>query len=134
MSAPQLPPTALRSALPPSAAAPCTGLVLTGGGARAAYQVGVLQALVHLQRQAGAPRGANPFQVFAGTSAGAINAAALACHADDFEGAVARMAQVWRNFTPQQVYQADRLAAIDVSGRWRMLYGLARLFNRWRQV
>jgi len=117
----------------PSSARPCTGLVLTGGGARAAYQVGVLEAIAQLRREARAAAG-NPFQVFAGTSAGAINAAALACGADDFDTAVAHMAQVWRDFTPQQVYRVDSLAALDVAGRWRMFFGLAHLFNRWRQV
>jgi NTE family protein len=63
--------------------APITGLVLSGGGARAAYQVGVLKALMELRRQAGADggEGGNPFQVICGTSAGAINASALGCRA-----------------------------------------------------
>jgi len=108
--------------------------VLTGGGARAAYQVGVLEALAQLRREAGAQGSGAPFQVFAGSSAGAINAAALACGADDFEGVVAHMAQVWRDFVPSQVYRVDNLAAIDVTGRWRMLYGVAQLFNHWRQA
>ena len=64
---------------------PLTGLVLTGGGARAAYQVGVLRALTRLRRECGADLTRNPFGVIVGTSAGAINAAALACGADDFE-------------------------------------------------
>jgi len=134
MSAQPSPSTAFHSTTSPSPAAPCIGLVLTGGGARAAYQVGVLEALAQLRREAGAARGAPPFQVFAGSSAGAINAAALACGADDFQGAVGRMAQVWRDFEPGQVYRVDNLAALDVVGRWRMLYGLAQVFNRWRQV
>ena len=53
-----------------------TGLILTGGGARAAYQVGVVAAIERLRREAGAP-GGNPFEVIAGTSAGAIIAALL---------------------------------------------------------
>ena len=57
-----------------------TGLILTGGGARAAYQVGVLKAVAELLGQ---PR-ESPFPILCGTSAGAINAAALAIHADDF--------------------------------------------------
>src|SRR5438874_917913 len=61
-----------------------TGLVLTGGGARAAYQVGVLQAVAQIRRDSGAAPG-NLFPVIAGTSAGAINAAALACRADTFD-------------------------------------------------
>ena len=63
------------------------GLLLTGGGARAAYQVGVLQAIARIARECGAAD-VNPFQVITGTSAGAINAAALACQADRFQGAV----------------------------------------------
>ena len=56
------------------------GLVLTGGGARAAYQVGVLKAVRELL---GAPK-ANPFPILCGTSAGAVNATSLAAQADDF--------------------------------------------------
>jgi NTE family protein len=67
---------------------PTTGLVLTGGGARAAYQVGVLKAVAQIRRECGEAKAANPFPVIAGTSAGAINAAALACGADDFDGAI----------------------------------------------
>ena len=66
---------------------PTTGLVLTGGGARAAYQVGVLKAVMQIRRESNAPPG-NPFPVITGTSAGAINAAALACGADQFDRAV----------------------------------------------
>ena len=54
-----------------------TGLVLSGGGARAAYQVGVLRAIARIRREAGAPPG-NPFPVSTGTTAGAINASAQA--------------------------------------------------------
>src|SRR2546423_1487629 len=61
-------------------AQPKTGLILTGGGARAAYQVGVLRAVAEL-REKGAP---NPFPIICGTSAGPVNAAALATFADDF--------------------------------------------------
>lgn len=60
--------------------APNTGLILSGGGARAAYQVGVLAALQRMRREAGITQG-NPFPVVCGTSAGAINAAVLACQA-----------------------------------------------------
>ena len=61
-----------------------TGLVMTGGGARAGYQVGVLKAVAKIRRECHAPPG-NPFQVLAGTSAGAINAAVLACGAHEFD-------------------------------------------------
>ena len=75
-----------------------TGLLLTGGGARAAYQVGVLEALADLRSAAGQRHGPNPFPIITGTSAGAINAAALAGGADDFDTAVRRIAAVWKNF------------------------------------
>ncbi|MDR2239457.1 MAG: patatin-like phospholipase family protein [Zoogloeaceae bacterium] len=119
----------------PDLSAPLTGLLLTGGGARAAYQVGVLQMLARLRRDAqGAARTAgHPFPVITGTSAGAINAAALACGADDFDLSVRRIAQAWRQLRPEQVYRTDPLALMDVSGRWRMLLGLARLLVRWRR-
>ena len=68
-------------------AVPTTGLILSGGGSRAAYQVGVLRAIARIRRDAGAGS-ANPFPVICGTSAGAINAAALACGCDDFDAAV----------------------------------------------
>lgn len=70
-----------------------TALVLSGGGARAAYQVGVLKTLAALRREAmgEADSRVNPFGIIVGTSAGAINSAALACHADDFNDAVARI-------------------------------------------
>ncbi|HNL21827.1 MAG TPA: patatin-like phospholipase family protein, partial [Rhodocyclaceae bacterium] len=63
---------------------PRTALILTGGGARAAYQVGVLIAVAELLPN---PR-VNPFPILCGTSAGAINAASVACLADNFGKAV----------------------------------------------
>ena len=86
-----------------------TGLVLTGGGARAAYQVGVLQAIAQIRRDAGAATG-NPFPVIAGTSAGAINAAALACRADDFDAAVAGLVDSGRTSAPSRSIAPTRSA------------------------
>jgi len=101
---------------------PLTGLVLSGGGARAAYQVGVLRAIARIRRESDAPRSRNPFGVIVGTSAGAINAAALACHADHFDAAVQVLVQVWENFQAEQVYRAD-LKKLPNNG-WS-LFGLA---------
>lgn len=93
---------------------PRTALILTGGGARAAYQVGVLLAIVKLQRK----RRRNPFPIISGTSAGAINAAGVACLADNFSKSVAILAGVWRNMHAAQIYRADP-AGIGLSGaRW----------------
>ena len=57
------------------------GLILSGGGARAAYQVGVLAAIADMRRKSQQDLGTNPFPIISGTSAGAINAAVLACGA-----------------------------------------------------
>jgi NTE family protein len=91
-----------------------TGLVLTGGGARAAYQAGVLVALKELL----ADHKGNPFPVICGTSAGAINAAALASHCHDFPRAVDELRAVWEGFEPRHVYRADFLGVAANSGRW----------------
>ncbi|MCC6194660.1 MAG: patatin-like phospholipase family protein [Burkholderiales bacterium] len=78
-------------------------VVLGGGGARAAYQVGALRAIARIHRQ----RGALPFTIVCGTSAGAINAVALAQHADDFRRGVARLARWWRHVQVGDVYRTD---------------------------
>ena len=91
-----------------------TALVLTGGGARAAYQVGILRALAHIL-----PRGSpNPFPIVCGTSAGAVNAAVIAAGADDFHRAVRRLLMVWRNFHARQVYRADPVSVAVTGARW----------------
>ncbi|HEX2540586.1 MAG TPA: patatin-like phospholipase family protein [Caldimonas sp.] len=116
-----------------SDAAALTGLILTGGGARAAYQVGVLKAVAQVRREAGVSRG-NPFPVTAGTSAGAINAAALACQADDFDGAVAHLCQVWENFRAEQVYRADSFGVIRTGARWLTMFSVGWAIARWRKA
>lgn len=89
-------------------------LVLTGGGARAAYQVGVLTAIREIRGR----KGGNPFPILCGTSAGAVNATALAVFADNFDAAVRRLAFIWRNFTVGQVYRADTAAIVASGIRW----------------
>lgn len=112
---------------------PVTGLILTGGGARAAYQVGVLKALVSIRRDCcGVAR--NPFDVIAGTSAGAINAAALACRADDVEGAVARLVDTWAGFHADQVYRADSLGVIRTGARWLTMLSVGWVLAKWRRA
>src|SRR5258706_3336845 len=73
-----------------------SGLVLAGGGARAAYQVGVLQAI----RDMLPDPAVNPFPIICGTSAGAVNAGALAVRADDFGMAGENPLHVLRHFQP----------------------------------
>jgi NTE family protein len=89
-------------------------IVLAGGGARAAYQVGALQALRELLPD---PR-VNPFPIICGTSAGAVNAGALAVHAEHFGEAVDRLLEVWRHFEPHHVYRADFPGVAANSFRW----------------
>lgn len=91
-----------------------SALVLAGGGARAAYQVGVLQAVKEILPE---PR-RNPFPIICGTSAGAVNAGALAVHADDFGRAVDHLLEVWRNFHPHHVYRSDFPGVAANSGQW----------------
>jgi NTE family protein len=116
------------------AAAPSTGLILSGGGARAAYQIGVLQAVAEIRRGAPAATRGNPFPIIAGTSAGAINAAALACHADDFDAAIAGLAEVWQNFHAEQIYRADSLGVIGTGARWLSMLSIGWLIARWRMA
>lgn len=93
---------------------PRIGIVLTGGGARAAYQVGVLRAIADL-----VPRDvANPFPIICGTSAGAVNAVALAADASNYRRAVLRLQAVWKNFRPEHVYRADLPGVLKNSTRW----------------
>jgi len=110
-----------------------TGLVLTGGGARAAYQVGVLQALGKIRRESGAAAG-NPFPVISGTSAGAINAAALACRADRFDEAVDGLVEVWQGFRAEQVYRADSFGVIRTGARWLTMMSIGWVIARWRRA
>ncbi|MGH8634371.1 MAG: patatin-like phospholipase family protein [Burkholderiales bacterium] len=93
---------------------PKVGLILTGGGARAAYQVGVLRALAELLPA----EVHSPFPIICGTSAGAINAAVLAMNAGDFRRGVRRLMAVWKNFRVHHVYRADPWGALANSVRW----------------
>ena len=97
-----------------SALRPRLAIVLTGGGARAAYQVGVLRAIAELvPKDAG-----NPFPIVCGTSAGAINAVAVAADAGNFRRAVLRLQAVWKNFHAEQVYRTDVAGVLRNSGKW----------------
>ena len=107
------------------ASGPTVALVLTGGGARAAYQVGVLRAIAQLLPRA-AP---SPFAVVCGTSAGAFNAAAIAAGAGNFRRSVLLLTSVWRHFHAGQVYRADAAGIAASGARWLaalMLGGLGR--------
>jgi NTE family protein len=94
------------------------GLVLPGGGARAAYQVGVLKALSEILPR----RAPNPFSIVSGTSAGAINSIVLASRAHLFHLAVAEMEYVWSNFHSEQVFKADNWTIFRNSMHWLLAF------------
>jgi len=104
---------------------PKVGLILAGGGARAAYQVGVLKAVAEMLP----PDCPNPFPILSGTSAGAINATTLAIYATRFHEGVRRLVHVWQNFHVDQVFRADAPGVLANGLRWfaaMMAAGLGR--------
>jgi NTE family protein len=105
----------------PSAGA---GLVLTGGGARAAYQVGVLSALMRIVDPAARADFVNPFPIICGTSAGAINATALACRAHQPRIAVRRLRRLWSTLHTDMIYRADVPLLMRTGVKWLGLLGL----------
>jgi NTE family protein len=76
----------------------------------------------------------NPFPVIAGTSAGALNAAALAGDADDFEQGVAKLVSIWRDFHAEQVYRADSIGVIRTGARWLTMMSIGWIIARWRRL
>lgn len=93
---------------------PGIALVFQGGGARAAYQVGVLKAVSEIL---GHPE-ENPFPIITETSSGAINAAVLAVNADNFARGVVTLFKVWENFSPEKVYRTDFSGVARNSVKW----------------
>ena len=126
-----VPATVTAPASPPAGPA---GLLLTGGGARAAYQVGVLSAIADIRRDCGAIGDPNPFPIIAGTSAGAINAAALACGADNFDATVRQIAQIWSNLHAQDIYRADYLGVLRTGATWMTLLSLGWVLAKWHRI
>lgn len=91
-----------------------TALVLPGGGARGAFQVGVLKAIASLL-----PRGCHsPFPIISGTSAGAINSVVLASKARRFHVAVAELEHVWGHFESRKVFRDDSWTMLKTSVHW----------------
>lgn len=106
-----------------------TGLVLTGGGARAAYQVGVLNAILDILDPKCKPGFANPFPIICGTSAGAINAAALACRSNRPHLGVRRIRRLWSSLNTDMIYRADAPGLINTGVRWLGLLSLGWLYS-----
>jgi NTE family protein len=93
------------------------GLVMTGGGARGAYQAGVLKRIGEIKR---IQADGNPFPIIGGTSAGAINGSGLAVGADDFPLATKVIARLWSDLNPSDVFNCDILSQTRNSLTWIM--------------
>src|SRR3954470_24011491 len=89
------------------------GLILTGGGARAAYQVGVLKAIAEIHRSPDWP-----FPIIVGTSAGAVSASILASNVTRWHQSVGEIEKVWANFRVNQVFRSDAWAMVRAGARW----------------
>ena len=89
-------------------------LILTGGGARAAYQVGVLKAIAEFLPR----RSSSPFKVICGTSAGALNAVTLAVNAKHFRSGVKYLLGIWTHSEVSDIYRTDMLGVLANSVRW----------------
>ena len=90
-------------------------VVLPGGGARAAYQVGVLKAIAEMTQP-----GVNPFPIVCGVSAGAINAAVLASHAHEFNLGVERLEHFWATMFCARIYRTDALSVLRTASQWAL--------------
>jgi NTE family protein len=97
---------------------PQLGLVLTGGGARSAYQVGVLKGVAELLRRGSAC----PFPIVTGTSAGAVSAIALASDAAHFRRSVYAIERVWRDFRVHHVFKADAVSMLRSGLHWMLAF------------
>jgi NTE family protein len=91
-----------------------TGLILPGGGARNAYQAGVLKAIADMLPE----DTKNPFQVISGSSSGALNAVLLASSANRFAEGVDRLWGIWANFHVGKVFKVDSWTAIKSAFGW----------------
>ena len=93
------------------------GLAMTGGGARGAYQAGVLKRIGELSR---VQKQGNPFQIIGGASAGAINGSALAAGSDDFASVTKVVSALWSNLQPDDVFRCDFVSQAHNSLVWLM--------------
>lgn len=87
-------------------AKPKTALILSGGGARGAYQVGVLKGVSEILKE----KKQSPFQILSGVSAGAINCGKLASDIEHFGNAVEKLTYLWSKISPDQVFKTDFLS------------------------
>lgn len=91
------------------------GLVLSGGGARGAYQVGVLNAIAEIAKQNSIE---HPFQVFTGVSAGAINSSFMAAGAHQFHTCTEKLVRLWSELESQNVFRTDAISIGKIGLSW----------------
>ena len=91
------------------------GLVMTGGGARGAFQAGVLKRIGEIKR---VQTQGNPFPIIEGASAGAINGAALAAGSDDFALVTKVIARLWSELRPSDIFHCDVFSQARNSLTW----------------
>lgn len=94
---------------------PRTALVLSGGGARGAYQAGVLQGLLE---QGLVSRDVSSFDILVGSSAGSINSGLLAAFADQFARGVDALTQIWSSIEAKDVFRTDIASLGRIGARW----------------
>lgn len=104
------------------------GLVLTGGGARAAYQAGALKAISEICGSEW------PFQIYCGISAGAINAAYLSCSPFQFETAADKLCSLWEGLVPEKIYRTDFGSLSSISMNWISDLSLGGMLRRSRST
>lgn len=91
------------------------GLVLSGGGARGAYQVGVLSAVADIAKESNIKEA---FDVYTGVSAGALNATFLASGADDFSAATKALVDLWSQMTSDKVFYSNVGSLGKIGFQW----------------
>ncbi len=106
------------------------GINLHGGGARGSYQAGVLMALGQILKKRSLLGDKNPFKIWSGTSAGAINAAFSASQATDLEFSGEQLAKIWQEITPEQIYRTDLLSLSKNSAKWIRDLSFGSLFQK----
>lgn len=105
----------MRVILPNKNKEPKLGLVLTGGGSRAAYQAGAFLAVMEIAASLGKEKS---FKIISGTSAGAINASFLASNMDNPKAAAEKLADLWGNLKSDQIYYTDAFSFARLASRW----------------
>jgi len=103
------------------------GLVLTGGGARAAYQVGAMKAISEITNGMGLER---PFSIYSGISAGAINSVYLASHAQSFRSAVLSLSEVWTSINTDNIFRTDPISLTWIGLRVLSEFSLGGFFSK----